>query len=100
MSWSDRVDRAFARRREELLGELVAGGADLVDECVAVAGACAKDHPLAWVGSGVAAGACLGAAGGRPSGAGDGAVPRQRSHLLRAALAMARLGAFVGHVGG
>jgi hypothetical protein len=59
MSWNDDVERAFARRREELLAELVADGARIAAEAAAIVDAVAASHPLAYVGAGVAAGALL-----------------------------------------
>ncbi len=61
MNYSDRVDRAFVRRRRELMRELMDDGAQVIDEVVAVIGATAAGHPLAYVGVGVAAGAAMGA---------------------------------------
>jgi hypothetical protein len=56
MSWSEKVDRAFALRRLELRQELVEDGRRVVDELGAVVTAVATNHPLACVGAGVAAG--------------------------------------------
>ncbi len=87
MSWNDDVDRAFARRREELLQELLHDGMGVVDDLGAVASACAGKHPLAYLGSGLAAGAAMAMVRGSPSVD----APRQRSRLMRTALAMMRL---------
>ncbi|MBL8840412.1 MAG: hypothetical protein JNL90_02660 [Planctomycetes bacterium] len=80
MSFADGVDRAFARRRAELLHELLEDGTRVVDEVAVLAGACAADHPLAFVGTGLAAGASLAAA----------RRPRSRSRWLRFALLLLR----------
>lgn len=82
MSYADEVDRAFAQRRAELLRELLDDGAQVVDEVTALVGACAADHPLAFVGSGLAAGASLATA----------RRPRRRWRLLRLALLLLRFG--------
>jgi hypothetical protein len=57
MTWSERVDRAFALRREELLSELLADGGRVIEELHAVVDSVATKHPLAYVGAGVVAGA-------------------------------------------
>ena len=59
MTWSERVDRAFALRREELLSELVEDGKRVIEGVDAVVDSVATRHPLAYVGTGVAAGAWM-----------------------------------------
>ena len=52
----DAIDREFERRRQALQAELAAARADLAGDVAALANACAREHPLAWLGGGVAAG--------------------------------------------
>lgn len=87
MSWNDEVDRAFARRREELLQEIVHDSVRVADDLGAVASACASKYPLAYLGTGVAAGACVAVTAGRPKAP---ARPRQRSRLMRVFLGALR----------
>jgi hypothetical protein len=52
----DAIDREFERRRQALQAEIAAARADLAEDIAALAIACAREHPLAWLGGGVAAG--------------------------------------------
>jgi hypothetical protein len=52
----DAIDREFERRRRALQDEFFAARAELASDVAAVATACAREHPLAWLGGGVAAG--------------------------------------------
>jgi len=52
----DAIDREFERRRRALQAEFATARADLAGDVAALTTACAREHPLAWLGGGVAAG--------------------------------------------
>jgi hypothetical protein len=59
LTWSERIDRAFVLRREELLHGLVADGGRVIEELDAVVDSVATKRALAYVGTGVVAGAWM-----------------------------------------
>jgi hypothetical protein len=58
MAEIDAIDREFARREAALRREFAESGARLADDLDAIAHACARRHPLLFLGGGVAVGAC------------------------------------------
>ena len=58
MADTDAVDREFERREAALWREFAGSGTRLAGDLDAVAHACARRHPLLFLGGGVAAGAC------------------------------------------
>ena len=58
MAEIDAVDREFERREAALWREFAESGTRLADDLDAIARACARRHPLLFLGGGVAAGAC------------------------------------------
>jgi hypothetical protein len=90
MTWNERVDRAFARRREELLEELVADSRRASDELSAVVDSVATNHPLAYVGTGVVAGIGVAMMRGSPR---DERPARPRWWSAHSALRFIRFGA-------
>lgn len=81
---SDAIELELERRRRALQEEIAAGGALLADDVATLAGACAHDHPLLYLGGGVAAGAWI-ARSASPSGAVGlfGGLVRAASGALR-----------------
>ena len=52
----DTIDREFEQRQRALQTEFATARADLTGDVAALTTACAREHPLAWLGGGVAAG--------------------------------------------
>lgn len=86
----DAIDREFERRRRALQDELVAARAHLANDVTAVANACAREHPLAWLGGGVAAGLVGAAATSVTSRRALGGLVRVASGALRLLPRLAR----------
>ena len=68
MADTDAVDREFERREAALWREFAESGTRLAGDLDAVAHACARRHPLLFLGGGVAAGACATVAATASSG--------------------------------
>jgi hypothetical protein len=58
MAEIDAIDREFERREAALWREFAESGTRLASDLDLVAHACARRHPLLFLGGGVAAGAC------------------------------------------
>jgi hypothetical protein len=67
MAEIDAIDREFERREAALRREFAESGARLADDLDAIAHACARRHPLLFLGGGVAAGTCATIAATSPS---------------------------------
>jgi hypothetical protein len=87
----DAVDREFERRRRALQDEFFAARAELASDVAAVATACAREHPLAWLGGGVAAGLVGAATTSAASRCALGGLVRVASGALRLLPRLARL---------